>query len=498
VRCGEAAAKRRLAAAALLALLAGCASGRRAHPDGPQSDRREAGAQEWTWADRFGSRGLNVGRAVAIGADGEVYSIGELDGSAAGERSWAGGAQRGPMFLARHTRDGRRDWLLRLGGSPADELRAVAVGPSGMVLVAGLFAGELGFGATSGLTPLEAAGSADAFVVGIAANAEPRWALRWGGKHADAARALAADEAGNLYVAGTFQLTVDFDAGAGRTLMTSAGGRDVFVLKLDSARRLLWARRFGGTGAEDVSGLAVGADGTVYVGGGFEGRGGWEGDEREATAAGGAGGLMIAALAPDGSHRWVRRLAADGGAALAGLATDARGAVYVGGSFQGGLRFEGREVLVNPAGWDVFVARLEASGTLVWARGVGAGTERSLTAGGLAATAAGPVVGGSFQGRVDFDSGGGGRSLVAQGRAPFLAALDGGGSLTWVESPTTLGLAQVLAVAAGAGGKAVVLGVGGAPNDGEDAEARDDREEGSEGEDERRELVVIGLTMAAG
>ena len=495
MRFSGAAAKRGFEAA-LLALLAACAGGRRAQPLVPESDRSAAGAPEWKWADRFGSRGRNVGRAVAIAAGGEVYSIGELAGSsAAGERSWAGDVQRGPMFLARHAPDGHRDWLLRFGGSPADEPRAVAVGADGTVLVAGLFSGELGFGEASGIPPLHSIGGADAFLVDVAPDATPRWAVRWGGKRADAARALAVDEAGNLYVAGTFQLTVDFDAAAGRTLMTSAGGRDVFVLKLDPARRLLWARRLGGTGAEDVTGLAVGTDGNVYVGGGLEGRT-WEGDERKAPAAGRDGGLFLAALAPDGSGRWVRRLDADGGASLAGLATDARGAVYAAGGFQGGLRFEGREVLANPAGWDVFVARLQPSGALVWARDVGAETEPSLTAGGLAATAAGLLVGGSFQGRVDFGPPVR-RALHAESRAPFLAAFDAGGSLTGVGSPTTSGLAQVLAVAAGAGGRAVVLGVGEPRRGGEDGAAGDDSEGGSEGEGENRELVLLGFTMAA-
>jgi hypothetical protein len=480
VRCGGAAAKRWLVAAALLAFLAGCAGVRRG----------TVGAPEWTWADSFGSRGRNVGRALAIAADGGVYSVGELAGSAAGERSWAAGVQRGPMFLARHAPDGRRDWLLRLGGSPADEARAVVVGPDGTVLVAGLFTGQLGFGEESGVPSLQAVGGADVFLAGIGPDAAPRWALSWGGKHADAARALAVDDMGNVYVAGTFQLTVDFDPGTGRTLMTSAGGRDVFVLKLDPTRRLLWARRFGGAGADDLTGLAVGTDGTVYVGGGFEGRT-WEGDEWQPVVAQGDGGLFVATLAPDGGHRWVRWLDAARGASLSGLATGARGAVYVSGAFQGGLRFEGREVLANPSGWDVFVARLEASGELAWARDVGAGTGQSLTVGGSAATAAGPLLGGSFQGRVDFDPGPGERSRDAENRAPFLLAFDANGSLTWVDTPTSSELAQVLAVAAGAGGRAAVLGIGEARRDGEDVAAGADPEQGREDEDERRELVLL-------
>ena len=46
---------------------------------------------------------------------------------------------------------------------------------------------------------------------------------------------LTADSTGNDHTAGFFQNTnVDFDPGAGITILDSAGGDDIFVLKLDA------------------------------------------------------------------------------------------------------------------------------------------------------------------------------------------------------------------------------------------------------------------------
>jgi hypothetical protein len=412
---------------------------------------------EWAWVDRFGGRGRDAPRAVAIAAGG-IYSTGQLAHvRAPGEQSWSGDAAHELMFLARHADDGRREWLLRFGGSPVDEPRALAVAGDGTVLVAGLFTGELGFGA-AGLQPLRSVGGADAFLLAIGDDGAPRWALAWGGKHADVARALTLDAAGNLYVAGTFQLTADFDPGPGRRLMASAGRTDAFVLKLDPERRLLWARRFGGEGADDATALAVAADGGVYIGGSFEGRAwGEEGDGGEVAAAGAA--IYVAALAPDGSRRWLRRFEAARGATLAGLATGAEDAVDAGGSFQGSLRFEERQVLDNPAGWDLFSARLDPAGTLRWVRDVGADTDSSVTVEAVAATGSGPLLGGSFQGTVDFDPGTGRSNLVAATTAGFVLALDAGGSFSWAGSPAASGYSQVLAMAAGDAGKAAVVGV---------------------------------------
>ena len=413
----------------------------------------------WDWVDRFGGRGRDAPRAVAIGAAGEVYTTGQLAHvRAGGERSWSGEAARELMFLARHGAGGRREWLLRFGGSPVDEPRALAVARDGTVLVAGLFTGELGLGSAAGLRPLRSTGGADAFLIAIGDDGAPRWALAWGGKHADVARALTLDAAGNLYVAGTFQLTADFDPGPGRRLMTSAGRTDVFVLKLDASRRLVWARRFGGDGADDVTALAVGADGSVYLGGSFEGRVWGASDDGTPVAAAGAA-IYVAALAPDGGSRWLRRFEAARGATLAGLAIAAEDAVYVGGGFQGGLRFEERPVLDNPAGWDLFSARLDDRGVLLWVRDVGADSDSSVTVESAVATGSGPLLGGSFQGTVDFDPGAGRSNLTAATTAGFVLALDGEGSLSWVGSPAASGYSQVLALAAG-DGKGAVVGVG--------------------------------------
>ena len=64
----------------------------------------------------------------------------------------------------------------------------------------------------------------------------------------DIGSSVAVDSSGNIYTTGTFQGTVDFDPGAGTTNLTSIGGYDVFVSKLDSSGNLVWAKSFGHVG----------------------------------------------------------------------------------------------------------------------------------------------------------------------------------------------------------------------------------------------------------
>src|SRR5206468_6390959 len=63
-----------------------------------------------------------------------------------------------------------------------------------------------------------------------------------GGSGDDEIYGMATDSAGNLYLAGYFQATVDFDPGPGVSNLTTTGIWDVFVAKYTSTGALVWAR----------------------------------------------------------------------------------------------------------------------------------------------------------------------------------------------------------------------------------------------------------------
>jgi hypothetical protein len=75
----------------------------------------------------------------------------------------------------------------------------------------------------------------------------------------------AVDGAGNIVLAGTFSGSIT--VGAGATTLTSAGGTDIFVIKMSPLGAVQWAVRFGGPGDENAVGVAAdGAGNVVFVG----------------------------------------------------------------------------------------------------------------------------------------------------------------------------------------------------------------------------------------
>jgi hypothetical protein len=80
-------------------------------------------------------------------------------------------------------------------------------------------------------------------------------------------RATVADAAGSLYVTGIFSGTLTL----GSTVLVSAGDNDGFVAKYTPATNaFVWAQRFGGSGADACTALAV-AGSSVYIAARFQG-----------------------------------------------------------------------------------------------------------------------------------------------------------------------------------------------------------------------------------
>ena len=97
------------------------------------------------------------------------------------------------------------------------------------------------------------------------------WAKSFGGTSADYSIDIITDASGNVYTAGSFQGTIDFDPGAGVFNLTSNGGSDAFVQKMDALGNFLWAKFFGGTSDEEAYSIITDASGNVYTTGVFQG-----------------------------------------------------------------------------------------------------------------------------------------------------------------------------------------------------------------------------------
>lgn len=241
------------------------------------------------WVNYVAGAGLNDrGNAVAIDAAGNVYVTGyfgnaDTNFNPNGAPAVPEHASSRDVFVVKYTAAGVFQWVRAIGSTGSDVGNAIVVDGDGNVYVAGSFEGTVDFDADpDNAVELISAGSDDIFILALTANGAFKWARSVGGVESDQATGLALDEEGMLHVTGSFSSNVDFDPGDGVVLLASEGAQDTFAMLLNADGELQAAGRMGGAAADIGRGIAADSSG-IYVSGSFAGPGDYDPSADEAT-----------------------------------------------------------------------------------------------------------------------------------------------------------------------------------------------------------------------
>jgi hypothetical protein len=160
-------------------------------------------------------------------------------------------------------------WAIHIGGAGTDEASDIHVDSAGNVYIAGFFEGTADFDPGPDVHELTSAGDRDVFISKLDAAGDLVWAHRIGGLSTDRGGGIAFDNAGDLYLTGTFGGQVDFDPGPGTHYLTATETTGLFILKLDADGNHVWAKKLGGPGLVSGGSLIVDDFGNAYIGGRF-------------------------------------------------------------------------------------------------------------------------------------------------------------------------------------------------------------------------------------
>jgi hypothetical protein len=173
-----------------------------------------------------------------------------------------------------------------------------------------------------------------------------------------------------LYMTGHFYNTTTL----GATSLVSAGSSDLFVAKYDAQGNNVWVQRVGGDAQEESGSIAVDDRGNSYVTGQFSGEinfGTVTLDNQNAWLD-----TFIAKYDSNGSLVWAKHIrGTDAYATAKPISLDYAGNVYVAGSFGGTVDF-GSETLSASDLYDLFIAKYDPDGNLVWVRQISDNTSQ--------------------------------------------------------------------------------------------------------------------------
>ena len=399
-------------------------------------------SQEFLWARQIaGTSGDERIFAVATDARHAVYAVGYFTGTAdfdPGPGTYTlTSVGYDDMFVSKLDAAGQFVWAGALSGTAAASAYAV-VATGASVFVTGSFQGTVDFDPSPSTTYNLTAGlnARDVFVLQLDLDGRFVRALQFKGNQSAGSGAIAADADGNVYAAGYFQGTVDFDpdpVGVHQLTSVPVAGYNIFLAKLGPGGNLLWVAQMGGSGGDMARGLAVDASGNVYTTGGFYGTGDFDpgpGVFNLSAVGVNYADAFVSKLDASGQFVWAKRLGGAGRDSGNAIAVDGSGNVVTTGDFEGvsdfdpdpGVTYE----LTSAGDYDVYVSKLGPSGEFVWA-GSFAGVNEAH-AYGIALDRAGNVYStGSYVASADFDPGPGTATRPAGFRDVYLSKLGADG-----------------------------------------------------------------------
>jgi len=269
------------------------------------------------WTYRMGDTGTDMAYAFCGDESGKLYITGMFNGILNFADEWGKtdsktSAGLRDVFLTKLDSLGGYYWTKRIGGSDADEGKAICLDPSGNILLTGTFNDTVDFAAdwTGGDSKISAGGE-DIFVTKINRDNTYGWTYRIGGTGDDSGEGLCVDTNGKAYVTGTFYNTVDFGEDWGETdSKNSAGLMDAFLTVIESDSTYGWTRRIGSTGNDYGSGICVDGNGTLYLTGAFyetvNFAEDWGGSDNKVSL--GLSDVFVTKIKSNDQYAWTRRM----------------------------------------------------------------------------------------------------------------------------------------------------------------------------------------------
>lgn len=234
------------------------------------------------WQRTLGGISGDTGQSIAIGSDGAIY--------VGGYAAVAGGSD---ALLAKFSASGTLLWQRTLGGSTGESAQSIAVGSDGSVYV-------------GGYTSSAGAGGTDTLLAKFNASGTLLWQRTLGGSSSEYGYSVALGSDNSVYI-------------ASRSASAGAGGTDALLAKFNASGALLWQRTLGGSGSDQGNSVVVDSGGSVYLGG------------YTSNAGAGGNDALLAKYDASGALLWQRTLGGTGSEQFSSVAVGAEGSIYVGG-----------------------------------------------------------------------------------------------------------------------------------------------------------------------
>jgi hypothetical protein len=385
------------------------------------------------WARGTGGTDLDYSPSIKTDQLGNVYTTGTFTGTVdfdtgAGVYSLTSSGIF-DAYIKKVDAAGNFLWAHSYGSTGGVQGKSIDIDDNGNVYVAGTFRYAVDFNPGTGTDIITSVTSIDGFILKLNANGDFRWVKSFAGR----LNYISYDGIGNVYTTGWYSNTVDFDPGVGVLSLTSNGGADVFVHKMDTAGTFGWVKTFGGSDNDNGRALSFDNMGNVHLVGSFKSTVDFDpgvGVLNKTSA--GDSDAFIQKLDLLGNLVWVKTFGNVGSDGITGIELDNSNHIITTGIFTGTIDFDPNPTVTNLTGtgtYASFIQKLDAAGNFQWVKGfMGTGTDYVRTYGMALDQFDNIYTIGAFNGAIDFDPNAS-TNIISGSHAGVINKIDNNGNL---------------------------------------------------------------------
>jgi hypothetical protein len=282
------------------------------------------------------------------------------------------------VFIEKLDERGNFVWVKTIGGPNTEIGRGITTDTAHNVFVTGYYNDTVDFNPDTGVYSMSSNGGSDIFILKLDSIGDFLWAKSVGSSNDDSGFDLVSDDSGNVYIAGEYKGTVDFDPDTSSYYLTSNGNKDIFLLKLDPSGNFVWAKSFGSSNIEEKPAIDIDSQNNIFLT--ATNAGTLDGNPNSGThtlSSKGSRDYFVVKLSSSGSFLWANITGGTDYDYSKGINVDIFDNVYVTGGFGKTVDFDpdsGTYTLStnnNSNSEDIFIQKLDSGGNFLWARRIG-------------------------------------------------------------------------------------------------------------------------------
>lgn len=238
------------------------------------------GNGNFIWAKSILSMGTGGSQGISLKSDASdnIYLTGFFNGTSdfdPGTATYTVSSNAFNIFdiyILKLNSSGNFMWVKTVMGNAHKYGRSISLDNSNNILITGEFFGTADFDPGPAVYTLSSTSlvETDIFILKLNQNGDFIWANCLNGTGVDLGNSITSDQMNNIYIAGAFIDTLDFDPGPSNyTVSTTSPFQDIYVAKFGSSGDFIWVRTAGTYSADAAHQIEIDNSGVLNITGFF-------------------------------------------------------------------------------------------------------------------------------------------------------------------------------------------------------------------------------------